>query len=142
MENEKPLSMFLTTDISFLRQLELLLAINNLYSSLGGDGLLVSETECLEGITEAESEYDIHKGTEFENKTTYGARLGESATDILITELVKTNRFIVVERDKMDKLLEEQKLGLTGVIDPNTAAKAGKSQNQKWKKQVLDFVMY
>ncbi|MFH1282566.1 MAG: CsgG/HfaB family protein [bacterium] len=63
---------------------------------------------------------------DFENKTTYGARLGQSATDILITELVKTNRFIVVERDKMNKLLEEQKLGLTGVINPNTVAKAGK----------------
>src|SRR6266850_5246518 len=54
---------------------------------------------------------------DFVNKTTYGAnRLGTSATDILITELAKSNRFIVVERDKMDKLLEEQKLGLTGAI--------------------------
>src|SRR5471032_2655395 len=64
---------------------------------------------------------------DFENKTTYGAnRLGTSASDILITELAKSGKFIVVERDKMDKLMEEQKLGLSGAIDPNTAAKMGK----------------
>src|SRR5438046_2529993 len=63
---------------------------------------------------------------DFVNKTTYGAnRLGTSASDILITELAKSNRFIVVERDKLDKLMEEQKLGMTGAIDPNTAAKVG-----------------
>src|SRR3989338_3491637 len=64
---------------------------------------------------------------DFENKTAYGKqRLGEAASDILITELVKTGKFIVVERDKMNKLLEEQKLGLTGAIDSNTAAQMGK----------------
>ena len=64
---------------------------------------------------------------DFENKTAYGQqRLGQAASDILITELVKTGKFIVVERDKLNKLLEEQKLGLTGVIDPNTAAQMGK----------------
>ena len=64
---------------------------------------------------------------DFENKTTYGAnRLGTSASDILITELAKSGKFIVVERDKMGKLMEEQKLGMSGAIDPNTAAKMGK----------------
>src|SRR5882672_2454536 len=64
---------------------------------------------------------------DFVNKTTYGAnRLGTSASDILITELAKSQRFIVVERDKLDKLMEEQKLGMSGAIDPNTAAKMGK----------------
>ncbi len=64
---------------------------------------------------------------DFENKTTYGAnRLGTSASDILITELAKSGKFIVVERDKMGKLLEEQKLGMSGAIDPNTAAKMGR----------------
>src|SRR5882762_4790510 len=64
---------------------------------------------------------------DFENKTTYGAnRLGTSASDILITELAKSGKFIVVERDKIDKLMAEQKLGMSGAIDPNTAAKMGK----------------
>ncbi len=62
----------------------------------------------------------------FENKTKYGARLGNSATDIMITEMAKSNKFIIIERSKMHNLLEEQKLGMSGVIDANTAAKAGK----------------
>ncbi len=63
----------------------------------------------------------------FQNKAPYAqGRIGETATDILITELTKSGKFIVVERDKMDKLLEEQKLGQSGAIDPNTAAKVGK----------------
>lgn len=63
---------------------------------------------------------------DFENKTAYGGRLGNTATDIMITELAKSGKFIMIERDKMNTLLEEQKLGMTGVINPNTAAKAGK----------------
>ena len=43
---------------------------------------------------------------DFENKTTYGAaRLGTSASDILITELAKSGKFIVVERDKMNQIM-------------------------------------
>lgn len=62
---------------------------------------------------------------DFENKTAYGARLGTAASDILLTELVKSGKFIVVERDKMAQLLEEQKLGMTGAVDPKTAAAVG-----------------
>lgn len=53
-------------------------------------------------------------------------RLGDVATDILITELVKTGKFIVVERDRLNSVLEEQKLGQSGAIDPQTAAQVGK----------------
>lgn len=63
---------------------------------------------------------------DFENKTAYGQRLGTSAADILVTELAKTDRFTLIERAKLDKLLAEQKLGLTGVVDPATAAQMGK----------------
>src|SRR5579863_5903358 len=52
---------------------------------------------------------------DFENKTAYGqGRLGGAAADILITEIVKTGKFIVVDRDKLNKLMDEQKLGQTG----------------------------
>jgi len=63
----------------------------------------------------------------FENKTAYGQnRLGTAASDILITELVKSGKFIVVERDKLNAVMAEQKLDMTGAIDPATAAKVGK----------------
>src|SRR5580693_9452771 len=64
---------------------------------------------------------------DFQNKTKYGEnRIGGAASDILITELVKSGKFIVVERDKLDTIMGEQKLDMTGAIDPNTAAKVGK----------------
>ena len=63
---------------------------------------------------------------EFENKTAYGARLGTAAADILVTELGRTDRFLLIERAKMSRILEEQKFGLTGAVDSATAAKVGK----------------
>lgn len=63
---------------------------------------------------------------EFENKSAYGqGRLGGAASDILVTELVKSGKFIVVERDRMAKILEEQKLQGGGLIDSATAVKIG-----------------
>ena len=63
---------------------------------------------------------------EFDNKSAYGqGRLGTAASDILITELVKSGKFIVVERDKLNKVLEEQKFQGQGMIDPATAVKIG-----------------
>jgi len=50
--------------------------------------------------------------------------LGSQAVDIGTTLLVATERFNVVEREKLDALLAEQKL--VGIVDPETAAKAGK----------------
>jgi len=63
---------------------------------------------------------------EFENKTAYGQhRLGQVASDILITELVKSDKFIVVERDKINKIMEEQKFQNSGIVDSQTAVKLG-----------------
>lgn len=64
---------------------------------------------------------------DFTDKTTYGqGRLGSSASDILTTELFKTGAFIVIERGQLNKILEEQSLGQSGIINPDTVAKAGK----------------
>ncbi len=50
--------------------------------------------------------------------------LGSQAVDICTTLLVATERFDVVERERLDALLDEQKL--VGIVDPQTAARAGK----------------
>ena len=64
---------------------------------------------------------------EFENKTAYGQRrLGDAAADILITELGKSGKFILVEREKLDKIMEQQKLQASGMYDPNTVSQIGK----------------
>jgi len=47
--------------------------------------------------------------------------------DQLITEFVNLNRFKVIERSQLERILTEQKLGLTGIIDQNTAVEVGKT---------------
>ncbi len=63
---------------------------------------------------------------DFVNKSAYGKRgLGSAASDILTTELFKTNAFVIIERDQLKSVLSEQKLGTSGTVNPETAAKAG-----------------
>ncbi|NOY78814.1 MAG: hypothetical protein GXO76_13205 [Calditrichaeota bacterium] len=61
----------------------------------------------------------------FENK---GASkdLGEIVLDKMTTVLVNKNRFKVMERAQLNRILEEQKLGMSGILDAATAAKIGK----------------
>jgi len=54
--------------------------------------------------------------------TNFGMYLAEE----LITRLFKTKRFEVVERQLLNKVLTEQKLFTTGLIDPNSAKRLGR----------------
>ncbi|MFH1825563.1 MAG: CsgG/HfaB family protein [Candidatus Firestonebacteria bacterium] len=63
---------------------------------------------------------------DFETKEGYAKRLGTTASSILMTEVGKSGKFILIEREKINKLLEEQKLGQTGIIDSNTAVSVGR----------------
>ncbi|MDD5066203.1 MAG: CsgG/HfaB family protein [bacterium] len=61
---------------------------------------------------------------DFDNATS-ATGLSEAITDDLITLLVKTKRFDILERDKLQAILKEQSLQLTGAVDPETAVKVG-----------------
>jgi len=50
----------------------------------------------------------------------------EAAQDVFVTELVKSGRFRVVEREQLEALMTEKNLALSGDIDPKTAVRAGK----------------
>ena len=67
---------------------------------------------------------------EFKNKTEGYAwswyRAGEAAQDMFVTELVKRGNFRVMERERLEAILEEKNLHLSGDIDPKTAVKLGK----------------
>ena len=52
-------------------------------------------------------------------------QLGKFIAEELITRIFKTNKFEVVERNLLQKVLEEQKLGMTGYIDEATAISLG-----------------
>lgn len=61
-------------------------------------------------------------------KRTWGENysLGKGVADELVTALLATNRFRLIERAEIDRVLEEQNLGKGGVVDPQSAAKIGK----------------
>ena len=69
---------------------------------------------------------------EFEDKSGHryhwwnGQSVGRGMADMLVTELVKTKKYTVIERSALDKIVQEQKLGMTGMVTPQSAAQVGK----------------
>jgi len=61
----------------------------------------------------------------FEDQAGYGHRIGNGLSDMLITALVETKKFIVIERSELDQILTEQGLGMSGTVTPQSAAKVG-----------------
>lgn len=73
---------------------------------------------------------------DFEEKAEYGrGRTGAAAADILVTELVTSKQFTVFERQQLSKVMDEQKLGQSGAVDPTTAQKVGRLIG-------VDYVIY
>jgi curli biogenesis system outer membrane secretion channel CsgG len=50
----------------------------------------------------------------------------EAAQDVFVTELVKSGKFRVVEREQLQALMQEKNLTLSGDLDPSTAVRVGK----------------
>ncbi|OQY19182.1 MAG: hypothetical protein B6I36_04875 [Desulfobacteraceae bacterium 4572_35.1] len=61
------------------------------------------------------------QGNDFETKD-----MGKIVAEWFITALVKEGRFDVVERGMLQKILAEQKLAMSGVVDESTATQLGK----------------
>src|SRR4030065_119561 len=52
--------------------------------------------------------------------------IGKIVAEWLITALVKEGRFDVIERRLLEKVLQEQKIGVSGMVDESTASKLGR----------------
>ncbi|HEX3044422.1 MAG TPA: CsgG/HfaB family protein [Bacillota bacterium] len=52
--------------------------------------------------------------------------VGNGVSDELITELLKTKKFRLIEREQINKILEEQDFGKSERVDTSSAAKIGK----------------
>ena len=53
-------------------------------------------------------------------------RRRQAAQDVFVTELVKSGKFRVVEREQLEALMQEKGLTLSGDVDPKTAMRVGK----------------
>ena len=49
-----------------------------------------------------------------------------AAQDVFVTELVKSGKYRVVDREQLEALMQEKHLTLSGDVDPKTAVKIGK----------------
>jgi WD40 repeat protein len=64
---------------------------------------------------------------DFQENGTFDVKdVGKIVAEWFTTALVTTGRFDVIERRLLQQLLEEQKMGMTGLIDPRSASKLGK----------------
>jgi curli biogenesis system outer membrane secretion channel CsgG len=61
----------------------------------------------------------------FEDRSGYGHNIGQGVADMLVTSLVESDKFILIERAELDEVLKEQGLGQTGLVTPQSAAKVG-----------------
>jgi len=62
---------------------------------------------------------------DFEDRAHYGYDIGKGVADMLVTALVESKKFMVIERTELEKVLEEQGLGQSGAVTPQSAAKVG-----------------
>ena len=56
----------------------------------------------------------------------YPINIGEGLSEMLVTELVKSNAYIIVERAKLNEILKEQELEQTEAFDQETAIRIGR----------------
>jgi curli biogenesis system outer membrane secretion channel CsgG len=69
----------------------------------------------------------------FDNKAGEDAEAPAAAiTDMMITELSKAKIFSILEREKLDYIAQEQKLAMSGVMDEQTAPKAGQLKGARY----------
>lgn len=61
----------------------------------------------------------------FEDKARYGHDIGQGIADMLVTKLVESDKYLVIERNELDAILKEQGLGQSGLVTQQSAAKVG-----------------
>jgi len=62
----------------------------------------------------------------FEDRSGSGYHsLGEGVADMLVTALVKSGKFAVIERQEIERIIKEQQFGTSFMVTPETAPKVG-----------------
>jgi curli biogenesis system outer membrane secretion channel CsgG len=87
-----------------------LVLVPALSSAAGGDKPRIA---VLEFKNKADNQWWYHGGA-------------QAAQDVFVTELVKSGKFTVVDRERLDAMMQEKGLQQSGDIDPKTAIKLGK----------------
>ena len=63
----------------------------------------------------------------FDNRTDWWAEsMGEVAADMIVTRLVNSGEFTVIERERLEAILEEQGFQLSGQVNPDDVVEIGR----------------
>ena len=68
----------------------------------------------------------------FEDRTEEGKAPAGAVMDMMVTELNKAGLFSLMERERLDYVAEEIKLGQSGLMDPSTAPKVGRVKGAQY----------
>tara|TARA_Y100001970_G_scaffold140892_1_gene173537 strand:+ start:1014 stop:1979 length:966 start_codon:yes stop_codon:yes gene_type:complete len=80
----------------------------------------------IDKIKSGESTKNILAVLDFEGSDMLRGKADLKMSDMLTTSLFNTSRFEIVERNKIDKVFQEQNFGMSGMVDESTAAEVGK----------------
>ena len=69
---------------------------------------------------------------QFEDRSEEGKAPAGAVMDMMVTELNKAGVFDLIEREHLDYIADEIKLGQMGLIDPSTAIEVGKIQSPRY----------
>ena len=102
----------------------LLLSINLLYSQGLDKGLNQMVSQISESMpSSAKQKIAIIEFSDLDGKVT---ELGKFLSEELITKLFMTKKFNVVERQLLNKILQEHQINMSGIVDENTIKQLGK----------------
>ncbi len=68
----------------------------------------------------------------FEDRSEEGKAPAAAIMDMMVTELNKAGVFDLMERERLDFVADEINLGMSGLMDPSTAPKAGKVKGAQY----------
>lgn len=98
-------------------------------SHLGVVLVLATALATLPGAAESQQDPRVRIAVvDFENNSSWsfwGPRLGQAAADQLADQLVQSDEFSVMERERLRSVMAEQQLGQSGAVSASTAARIG-----------------
>lgn len=63
---------------------------------------------------------------DFENLSNFGdKKMGSAFADMLVSQLSRSDRFVLIERSQLEKIMQEQAIGQSGIMTEETAAQVG-----------------
>lgn len=85
-----------------------------------------------EGLADEKPRIGIMRFTNHTRASWWHVTSGQELQDMLIAELASTKAFSVLERKELEKVIGEQKLGASGLVNPKTASKIGNLTGAKY----------